>query len=796
MNIDPVTSQHNLKGLRHLYDTVESQVRSLKALGVSANSYGSILSSVFVNKLPGELRLIVSRHVREDEWTLDAIMNVTEGEIIARERALGNSCRGPKKTMRDPLTASSLLTSGSGAPKCSYCHQPHTSSTCRTVTDVSERKQILRKAGRCFVCLRKNHMSRECRSTMKCNKCNGRHHVSICNSGQGGRQEPNNTLPKTDSTSTPQPTSQVLVNSPSNHVPTTTASLYCIDARTPVLLQTARASVCKVNNPNVSREVRIIFDCGSQRSYITDELENYLTLDPICTETMLIKTFGSENCSTQLCEVVELEVSPQIGGSLKMSFLSVPLICEPISGQSIPYAVSTYKELASLEFSDYSQGDSSLKVDILIGLYQYWKLVTGEVIRCLNGPTAVHIRLGWVLSGPVLGSPPPGIASVNLVNTHSLRVDAYQRQTENELDNQLKMFWDLDSLGVKYDEPSVYEEFQNGIVHKYPRYEVSLPWKQAHPVLHDQYELSLRRLNGLLKRLRQNPEILNQYDSVVKEQLNKGIIESVNDSALITHPVHYLPHHAIVREDKKTTKLRIVYDASAKTNSPSLNDCLYTGPKFGQNIMDIIIRFRVHRVALTGDIEKAFLMISVTPQDRKVIRFLWVDDVLKDVPSVQTYRFTRVIFGVSSSSFMLNATIKHHLEQYNKTCPQFVQSFLRSVYVDDVSFGADDDDNAYELYTKSKRILRKGGFNLRKFVTNSTTLQQRIDEAEAEFVEGCSDFNKTRVEEEDKTYTNNLLGGRVRQSENEQKILGVTWNFVNDELFFDLNELAIQIKGT
>ena len=296
--------------------------------------------------------------------------------------------------------------------------------------------------------------------------------------------------------------------------------------------------------------------------------------------------------------------------------------------------------------------------------------------------------------------------------------------------------------------------------------------------------------------MRQNPEILDQYDSVVKEQLNKGIIESVNDSALITHPVHYLPHHAIVQEDKKTTKLRIVYDASAKTNSPSLNDCLYTGPKFGQNIMDIIIRFRVHRVALTGDIEKAFLMISVTPQDRDVLRFLWVDDVLKDVPSVQTYRFTRVVFVVSSSLFLLNATIKHHLEQYNKTCPQFVQSFLRSVYVDDVSFGADDDDNAYELYTKSKRILRDGGFNLRKFVTNSTTLQQRIDEAEAEFVEGCSDCNKTRVEEEDKTYTKNLLGGRLRQLENVQKILGVTWNFVNDELIFDLNELAIQIKGT
>ena len=110
-------------------------------------------------------------------------------------------------------------------------------------------------------------------------------------------------------------------------------------------------------------------------------------------------------------------------------------------------------------------------------------------------------------------------------------------------------------------------------------------------MLHDHYELALRRLNGLLKCLRQNPEILSQYDSVIKEQLHKGIIESVSNSALITHPVHYLPHRAIIREDKKTTKLRIVYDASAKTTGPSLNDCLYTGPKFGQNIMDIIIRF-------------------------------------------------------------------------------------------------------------------------------------------------------------------------------------------------------------
>ena len=103
------------------------------------------------------------------------------------------------------------------------------------------------------VLARKNHMSQECRSTAKCNKCNGRHHVSICNGGKGRQQEPNYTLSTADNPSTPTSTSQTLMNWSNTLVPTTTVSLYCIDARTPVLLQTARASVCKVNNPNISK---------------------------------------------------------------------------------------------------------------------------------------------------------------------------------------------------------------------------------------------------------------------------------------------------------------------------------------------------------------------------------------------------------------------------------------------------------------------------------------------------------------------------------------------------------------
>ena len=193
---------------------------------------------------------------------------------------------------------------------------------------------------------------------------------------------------------------------------------------------------------------------------------------------------------------------------------------------------------------------------------------------------------------------------------------------------------------------------------------MNLPWKEAHAALPMHYDLSLKRLTGLLRRLRQTPDILQQYDAVIKEQLEKGIVEVVEKGKPHGNQIHYLPHHPVIREDKLTTKVRVVYDASAKTSGPSLNECLYAGPKFDQHILDILLRFRLHKTALAADIEKAFLMVSVTPGGRDVLRFLWVDDIEKKLPEILILRFTRVVFGVSSSPFLLNATIRHHVEKY------------------------------------------------------------------------------------------------------------------------------------
>ena len=784
LSIDAITSHNNLKGLRHLHDMVESQIRGLRSLGVPAASYGSLMSSVLMAKLPQEFRLLVNREVHDEEWNLDGLMQLIDREIDARERA-SMGTHNLRRTRTDISTAAALLSSGTSQPKCSYCRQNHSSTSCKTVVDVAARKQILRRSGRCFNCLRKNHMSRECRSNGRCSRCGGRHHVSICDGSSANNTREAVTQDVASNHQQGEALNLTRVMRPNTEVIATT-SAYCGSVRAPVLLQTARALVFKITDPQRRLEARIMFDSGSQRSYITQEFADALSLSPQCSETMLIRTFGSQSEARQVCDVVSLGMVTKDGRSLQFSVLTVPFICEPLTSQPTLYASENYPHLANLELADYANEQDELSVDVLVGSDHYWKLVTGDIVSAEVGPTAVRTRLGWVLAGPVEGI--SSHTSTNLVVTHTMTTDAYVSQdTDQELDRKLKLFWDLESLGIRPNEATVYTEFENTIRFSGGRYEVSLPWKESHAALPDNYDLSLKRLAGLLKRLRHDSKILLQYDAVIRDQIRRGIVEPIESKTPTHNRIHYLPHHAVLREDKTTTKLRVVYDASSRTHGPPLNDCLYTGPKSGQKIMDILLRFRVHRVAVAADIEKAFLMIAVRDEDRDALRFLWVKDVNDDVPHVTVLRFTRVVFGVSASPFLLNATIKHHMEQYSVQEPDLVSLFMRSIYVDDISAGADDDDSAFQFFTRSKEILARGGFNLRKFVSNSTSLSRRVEQLEGSN-EGLT-HDTPNVVEEDKSYTKDVLGSK-QHSDGEQKILGVKWNFVQDTLIFDLNELA------
>ena len=150
--------------------------------------------------------------------------------------------------------------------------------------------------------------------------------------------------------------------------------------------------------------------------------------------------------------------------------------------------------------------------------------------------------------------------------------------------------------------------------------------------------------------------------------------------------------------------MRIVYDAPCreKHHGTSLNDCLHVGPPLNPLLSDLLVSWRHHQVALVTDIEKALLNIEVHPDDRNCLRFLWVNDINSQSPSIETYHFIRVIFGVNSSPFLLNAVLRHHIDKYTVADPQFVSHVRNEFYVDDLASGAKNVTAALESYYKVK----------------------------------------------------------------------------------------------
>ena len=145
--------------------------------------------------------------------------------------------------------------------------------------------------------------------------------------------------------------------------------------------------------------------------------------------------------------------------------------------------------------------------------------------------------------------------------------------------------------------------------------------------------------------------------------------ELTNRRKLSLHQIHYLPHHCFVREDKPTTKLRILYNALARENGPGSIDSLHTGPPLTPDILDILIGFRVQPIAVVANIEKVFLMTVVKEEDRDVLRFLWVGDVNSAEPKIVENRFARVVFGATSSPFLLNATLLKYITSHEREDP-------------------------------------------------------------------------------------------------------------------------------
>ena len=728
---NPVNS---MTSLRSFHDSVENHIRGLSALGQSRDSYGALLVPIILGKLPVEIKQNLARDHPAFEWSIDELREAILKEIRIFEAGVHIT----PHSLTDPPSMTATFYAGAPQPHhktnrggkdrvCVYCKGTHSATNCNVITDHHKRLEYIKKEGLCFNCLAKHRVA-QCTSRNRCKQCTRKHHTSVCEayanrkpplmSGQPSNQPnqqggTNVTEAKQNTTTTPVCTTPA--SNPSTPVTTTLTSnpqssvLFNLNDSV-CLLKTA---VTEVKSDKTSAIANVLFDEGAQRSFISQQLADVLQLTPSRQENITLAPFGADTMTPQSLSVTSIKVVAKTGELIPLSVLIVPKIAAPLQTVShlqlhrLPY-------LQGLTLAHPITGDRLFEISLLIGVDHYWKLVGDHVIRG-DGPTAVQSKLGYLLSGPL-----------HLSNhTQEITSTFHISVSPPNIEQTVEKFWTIESTGTLPTSPQSHDQFTNDYLMSIVQedsgsYVVKFPWRDNHAPLPSNFKICERRTRALARRLNNMLDLLRVYNDIIKEQERRGFIEKI-DSSPPKRPVHYIPHHH-VHKDSKTTPIRIVYDCSCRLsdNHPSLNDCLEVGPSLVNDLCSILLRFRVHKIALSTDIEKAFLHVKLDASDQDFTRFLWLSNPDDTESDFDTYRFRVVLFGSASSPFMLGATLRLHLSKYNS---QIAHDMQQNLYVDNVISGSPTEESAIQYFNKARKIMLDANFNLRSWASNSQHLQ-------------------------------------------------------------------------
>ena len=763
--------QKNVSALWSWRDSLLSHTRSLEVLGIKGETYGVFLTPIILSRLPNDVRMEWAREGEGRESDLDFLLEALNKEIRRIERSeafkdnVSSSVSEEKKRKPFAPTATALhVASPATKGTCLFCDKSHSSHKCRKIRTVSDRKDKIRSLGLCFRCLG-SHVARMCSKV--CGECAGGHHITLCYS-HAERPTPSSSgeSPRASqslqSSSTSQPSSSQSSSSVPQMTPTQSAKSRAdsssrqpettdfqghvrVDSVSQICGSNLHTTLPVVNVKVVcgNDEVfaNVLLDSGSDRSYVTSSFVKKINPVFVQSDHVSYAVFGEKNKEIGLRNVYSINIEGAKQGMCNVHAVEVPIICAPMNRPTIPSSkLAEFQHLSLVETGVME--NQALNIDILVGLDNYWKIVRGGVFFGSEGLVAQQTIFGWMING-----------SYTNVNALCSSTQMQLLCVHDIPELTMKSFWDLESIGISpikgknetnVEEHHVMSQFRKSVTFVNGRYEVAIPFNDKKGQLLENEVVAQKRLSSLTNKFKQNSELKERYDAVFVEYEELGFIEEVKPEHSISQPKYYMPHHPVVKEQSSSTKVRPVFDASAKgMNGFSLNDCVESGPSLIPSLLEILLRFRRWNVAITADIEKAFLQIQVREEDRNVHMFLW--DVRNQI---RTMRFTRVPFGNKCSPFLLNATIKHHLSTMPKS--SVVTELLENLYVDDWLSGSDTEDEAQAMLQEAKMVMSKAGMNLTKWHSNKPCLGMMGTEQEV----GCI------------------------------KVLGVSWDGVSDNFQF------------
>ncbi|XP_037902479.1 uncharacterized protein LOC119646169 [Hermetia illucens] len=359
--------------------------------------------------------------------------------------------------------------------------------------------------------------------------------------------------------------------------------------------------------------------------------------------------------------------------------------------------------------------ENSMNIDAILGADVYEHIVEPEIKKG-EVLLAQKTKLGWVLLGKI------PIITNNLIK-------ASANITTAEFQQKMQRFFDMNEKETEQpDQKEISEIIYQSTTVREPsgRYLVALPFKDDNkiPPLGNSQNKALIIYKQLEKRLNRDPKLKKAYNEVLQEYLDLGHMKEVPPYVGDDRNVFYLPHHAVVKAESKTTKVRVVFNASAKTTSGSnLNDHLYTGYTLQDTLAQIILKWRMFLYAYIADIEKQFRMVGLLPEYYNFQRLFWKPD---EFGPIREYIIMVLIFGNTSSSFLtIRSMLQLAIDEAHRF-PLAAKRLKENCYVDNVMTGAGTKEEAMKLQEEMLALLKAGGFNLRQWATNDKELLENI----------------------------------------------------------------------
>ncbi|CAI6377504.1 unnamed protein product [Macrosiphum euphorbiae] len=621
--------------------------------------------------------------------------------------------------------------------KCTHCAGKHWLFFCDSFKelDVNSRLTVVRDAKLCFNCLSPYHSKDYCKSKYSCQTCKGRHNTLLHQERKSGAtSQKEDDLPNSSKEDTSSSNGQKV------SMPAQATSEHVFLATAVVTVRDSHGSYHKC---------RAVLDSGSQVNFISRELSRVLGLNQ---RTNVLPICGIGTSKTQSGASVDITVSSSVKKfDVEITCHILPVIVNDLSaiptprdGWNIPNELVPF--LADPTFCE------SGSIELLIGSALFFDLIGTERIPLITGKLYLQdSKFGWIVTGVI-----DATCLLNIAETLERDSDVNDRTEDST-------HYDNSKCNQRYlEDDKALHHFQNNTRrNEEGRFIVRLPINISTDMLGNTLIMATTRFLSVERRLQRDDKLRTEYTRFMKEYLEMGHMKEVQNEVELPVRSCYLPHHAVQKESSLTTKIRVVFDASARSSSGvSLNDILMHGPTVQADVFTILARFRMHQYTLMADIEKMFRQVAIDERDWDLQRIVWRDSPTEPL---KTFNLTTVTYGMKPASFLATQCLVTLAHLVHNEYPRASEIIKNDIYMDDLMTGAETEEDCIKLQQELNTILISAKLPLRKWCSNSTKVLQHVGKGEA-----------------DPLYTLEIRDGDTVKS------LGLQWRPYQDEFHFNI----------